>query len=629
MQTEGLIENLLDTGERFPAPAEVAQWAPIPDQDAWNAAALADPTAFWRACGERLAWETAPQTVLEGGLGSARWFPDGRLNATVSCLDRHAESHPDALAYLYLCEDGTERRVSYRELLAETNRFANALARDGVKEGDRVCIYMPLSVEGIVAMLACARLGAVHSVIYAGLGATALRDRIEDAGAEVVIGADITYRRGKEVDLKTILDDAVEGSLVRRVVVWQRATNRSPLGERERDWEAFQEGCSGERAATIVPAEHPLFILYTSGTTGKPKGVVMTHGGYLAGASGMFALTTGITPEDMYWCTSDIGWIVGHSLIVYGALANRYQSIVREGSPDYPSTSEVYKVLERHKVTMLYTAPTLARMLMRFGPELAAKSDLSRLKAIFCAGEPLNPEAWHFLYETMGAKKAAVCNQWWQTETGCMMMGFLPTADIRPDRSGKALGPIVYDVVDANGDSVPRGSGGLLVIRSPWPHGFVTIHNDPARYEQYFQQIPGCYTAGDVATIDAEGYITVLGRADDVLNVAGHRIATADVESALVSHPACGEAGVIGKKDEIKGEVIKAFVVLRVGHVASDQLRKELIDHVRYHLGPIGTPADIEFLPKLPKTRSGKIMRRLLKAQEAGLELGDVTTLED
>jgi acetyl-CoA synthetase len=629
VHTEGLIENLLDTGERFAAPAGVTNWAKIADQDAWNAASLADPAAFWQACADRIAWETAPQTVLEGGLGAARWFPDGRLNATVSCLDRHAASHPDATAYLYLCEDGTERRVTYRQLLAETSRFANALAADGVKSGDRVCIYMPLCVEGIVAMLACARIGAVHSVVYAGLGATALRDRIEDAGAEVVIGSDITYRRGKEVDLKTILDDAVAGSQVRRVIVLQRASKRSPLTERERDWNDYQAGFSEERAAEIVPSGHPLFILYTSGTTGKPKGVVMTHGGYLSGASGMFALTTGITPEDVYWCTSDIGWIVGHSLIVYGALANRFQSIVREGSPDYPSTSEVYEVIARHKVTMLYTAPTLARMLMRFGPELAANHDLSALKAIFCAGEPLNPEAWHFLFETMGHKQAAVCNQWWQTETGGMMMGFLPTSDIRPDRSGKALGPIDFDVVDASGEPVPRGSGGLLVIRNPWPHMFATIHNDPARYAQYFGQIPGTYTAGDVATIDAEGYITVLGRADDVLNVAGHRIATADVESALVSHPSIGEAGVIGKKDEIKGEVIKAFVVLRNGHVASDKLLKDLIEHVRYHLGPIGTPAEIEFVPKLPKTRSGKIMRRLLKAKEAGQELGDVTTLED
>jgi acetyl-CoA synthetase len=343
----------------------------------------------------------------------------------------------------------------------------------------------------------------------------------------------------------------------------------------------------------------------------------------------MLALTTGITPDDVYWCTSDIGWIVGHSLIVYGALANRYASILREGSPDYPSTAAVYETIATRRVTMLYTAPTLARMLMRFGDELLARYDLSSLKAIYCAGEPLNPEAWRFLFEGVGKSRAAVCNQWWQTETGAMMMGFLPTSVVRPDRSGKALGPIEFDVVARDGSAVPRGSGGLLVIRNPWPHMFSTVWGDPERYAQYFETIPGAYTAGDVATIDDEGYITVLGRADDVLNVAGHRIATADVESALVSHPACGEAGVIGKADEIKAEVIKAFVVLRNGYEATDALHAELIAHVRYHLGPIGTPAELEFVAKLPKTRSGKIMRRLLKAQEMGHDLGDTTTLED
>ena len=302
---------------------------------------------------------------------------------------------------------------------------------------------------------------------------------------------------------------------------------------------------------------------------------------------------------------------------------------MREGSPDYPATSTVYDTIQKYKVSMLYTAPTLARMLMRFGDELLSRFDLSSLKAIYCAGEPLNPEAWRFLYEGLGKSKIAVCNQWWQTETGAMMMGFLPTSVVRPDRSGKALGPIEFDVVSRDGSAVPRGSGGLLIIRNPWPHMFATVWGDPNRYAQYFDTIPGAYAAGDVATIDEEGYITVLGRADDVLNVAGHRIATADVESALVSHPAVGEAGVIGKADPIKAEVIKAFVVLRMGFEASDALKNELIGHVRYHLGPIGTPAEIDFVPKLPKTRSGKIMRRLLKAQEMGLEIGDTTTLED
>ena len=483
-----MIENLLTTGERVPPPPETLRWASISDQDAWNEELAREPLAFWRACGERLAWSTAPEATLAGGLGDARWFAGGRLNATVSCLERHLPSASDATAYVYLREDGLERRLTYGELSNWVNRVANALRADGVKRGDRICIYMPLSLDGIVAMLAAARIGAVHSVVYAGLGATALRDRIEDAGAEVVIGADVTYRRGRQIDLKKILDDAVAGaSSVRRVIVWRRRESPPPLGERERDWDEYATGMSGVCEPEIVDANDPLFILYTSGTTGKPKGVVMSHGGYTAGASAMLQLTTDIGPDDVYWCTSDIGWIVGHSLIVYGALANRYQSIVREGSPDWPTPAAAYEVVAKHRVTKLYTAPTLARMLMRFGPELAAQHDLSSLQAIFCAGEPLNPEAWRFLFESVGRGCAAVCNQWWQTETGAMMLGFLPSTPIRPDRSGKAFGPIEFDVVAPNGEPVPRGSGGLLVIRNPWPHMFSGVWGDPARYRQYFE----------------------------------------------------------------------------------------------------------------------------------------------
>jgi acetyl-CoA synthetase len=627
---DAAIEHLLAAGERIPAPERAAEWASIADQAAWNASLAADPDAFWRSCGERLAWETAPTRVLDGGLGDARWYADGRLNATVSCLDRHVARDPESVAYRYVREDGFETVTTYRTLLAHVNRLANALAADGVGKGDRVVIYMPLSVEGIVAMLACARLGAVHSVVYAGLGATALRDRIDDAGAAVVIGADVTYRRGKEIDLKTILDDAVAAlPSVRRVVVWRRGGKHTELQARERDFDAYLIGHSDERAPEIVAATDPLFILYTSGTTGKPKGVVMTHGGYLAGASAMLALTTDLRPEDSYWCTSDIGWIVGHSLIVYGALANRLNSIVREGSPDYPSPAAVYETIERYRVTKLYTAPTLARMLMRFGNDLPRRSDLSSLQAVFCAGEPLNPEAWHFLHDVVGEGRVAVCNQWWQTELASPALGFLPREAISPERSGRAFGPLTFSVRDRDGAPVAPGEGGLLVLETPVPYMFSSVWGDDARFRSYFEQIPGCYTAGDVATIDADGYVTVLGRADDVLNVAGHRIATADVESALVSHPACGEAGVIGKPDSVKGEVIKAFVVLRVGFESGDDLARALVEHVRYHLGPIGTPAEIAFVPKLPKTRSGKIMRRLLRAQEAGLELGDTTTLEE
>ena len=634
MSGTGSIENLLSTGETIAPPADIAATATIPDHDAWNAAAVADPLGFWKVRMERIAWDVVPQTMLEGpyaiGTRAPRWFVDGKLNATVSCLDRHARSHPDSTAYVYLREDGVETTLSYAGLLAWTCRFANALRADGVGVGDRVCIYMPLSLEGIVAMLACARIGAVHSVVYAGLGATALRDRIADAGASVVIGADLTYRRGKEIDLDTILVDAIRDlPSVRRTITWRRAATPRALADRERDFTAYALDQSETCAPEILEATAPLFILYTSGTTGKPKGVVMTHGGYLTGAAALLVDTTDLRPDDVYWCTSDIGWIVGHSLIVYGALANRLRSIIREGAPDFPSAATCYDVIETYGVTKLYTAPTLARMLMRHGSELSRKHDLSSLRYVACAGEPLNPEAWHFLHDVMCEGRAAVCNHWWQTELAAPAIGYLPVDPIRPDRSGKPFGPLRFSVRDASGGPVSAGEGGLLVLETPSPYMFASVWNDDERYLQYFSTIAGTYTAGDVATLDADGFVTVLGRADDVLNVAGHRIATADVESALVSHRACGEAAVVGKPDELRGEAIKAFVVLRVGFTESPALARELTDHVRYHLGPIGTPAEIAFVAKLPKTRSGKIMRRLLKAQEAGLDLGDTTTLEE
>ncbi|MEO7038937.1 MAG: acetate--CoA ligase [Candidatus Elarobacter sp.] len=626
--TSSSFVGLLTTGEVVPPPANASAWFPIADQDAFVAGALRDPEAFWRTRAASIAWETAPATVFRGSMDDQHWFEDGTLNATVSCLDRHARSHPGAVAYDFVCENGDEQTITYRTLLERVNRLANALRGDGVKRGDRVIIYMALTIEGIAAMLACARIGAIHSVVYAGLGATALRDRIVDAGAQIVIAGDVTYRKGKPFELKRIVDDAVRGlAQVRRVVVHRREA--TPLAdERERDFEQYcaqqPDACEPE----IVGAEHPLFILYTSGTTGKPKGVVMTHGGYLVGASVMLAETTGIEPGEPYWCTSDIGWIVGHTMMVYGALANRYRCIVREGAADYPSTDAIYATIAKFGVTKFYTAPTLARMLMRLGPELAKKHDLSSLQAVFCAGEPLNPEAWRFLYEVIGNGRTAVCNQWWQTEIAAPACGFFPSAAIKPDRSGKALGPIAFAVRDTNGALVPHGGpGGLLTIENPQPHMFKTVWNDQARHKQYFRW--GAYVAGDVATIDAEGYLAVLGRADDVLNVAAHRIATADVESALVSHPACGEAGVCGVPDEIKGEAIVAYVVLRGGYEPSDELAAKLVAHVRQELGPIATPSAIRFTPKLPKTRSGKIMRRLLKSQETGQDLGDVTTLEE
>jgi acetyl-CoA synthetase len=410
------IEGLLSTGEVIPPPPGVSSWFPIADQDAFVAGALRDPITFWRDHARNIVWETEPQTVLTGTIDDQHWFPDGQLNATVSCLDRHAAHHPDAVAYRYVCENGDERTFTYAQLLARVNQLANALRLDGVAVGDRIIIYMPLTIEGIVAMLACARIGAIHSVVYAGLGATALRDRIADAGATVVIVGDVTYRRGKAVALKPIVDDAVRGlELVRRIVVHRREASAEPADPREVNFEAYCDQQGTECEPEIVGSEHPLFILYTSGTTGKPKGVVMTHGGYLVGASSMLALTTGITPDDVYWCTSDIGWIVGHSIMVYGALANRYHCVLREGSADYPAPDAVYAEIARLKVTQFYTAPTLARMLLRLGGELAAKHDLTSLKAMYCAGEPLNPEAWRFLYEAVaisGGRRSSPRRAW-------------------------------------------------------------------------------------------------------------------------------------------------------------------------------------------------------------------------
>jgi acetyl-CoA synthetase len=625
----GFIEGLLAGGEAYSPPAATFNWFGIADHDEWVASALADPLDWWQSQVASLAWQRSPKTTFTGTMEDPHWFPDGRLNVTVSCLDRHARSHPHAVAYEFVGEDGGERTITYAELLARVCRLANALRSDGVADGDRVCIYMPLSIEGIVAMLACARIGAIHSVVYAGLGATALCDRVQDAGATVMIVGDVTYRRGKAVDLKSIVDDALARlPQVRRVVVWRREAGEA-RDDREVDFEPY---CATQPATCepqIVDAEHPLFILYTSGTTGKPKGVVLPHGGYLLGCSTLLRLTTGITPGDVYWCTSDIGWIVGHSIMVYGALANRYRIVLREGSPDYPNTSVVYDVIARKRVTKFYTAPTLARMLMRFGAANASAYDLSSLEAMFCAGEPLNPEAWHFLYDVMGRGKAPVCNQWWQTELAGPSIGYLPTDTIRPDRSGKPFGPLRFSVRAGDGTALPANQGGLLVLETPAPHMFCGVWGDKSRFAKYFEQIPGVYTAGDVSTIDTDGTISVLGRADDVLNVAGHRLATADVESALVSHPACGEAAAIGVPDEIKGEAIVVFVILRAGHMASDALTAELIAHVRREIGPIATPKSVEIVAKLPKTRSGKIMRRVLRAQHLGIDLGDLTTLDE
>ena len=595
---------------------------------------IEDNEGFWDAAGRELDWFAPWQRVLDWQPPYAQWFVGGKCNITVNCLDRHvAGPRRNKIALIWVGEDGAERILSYDALARMLGRVANALKGLGVKKGDRVCIYMPLMPEAIAAMLACARIGAVHSVVYAGLGAGALRDRIEDAQAEVVLTADVGYRRGRSVALKPIVDEAVDGlGIVRRVVVLSRESHHPGQGQwqegRDLDWQELVEGQSPTCPAEVMDAEDPLFILYTSGSTGKPKGCLFVHGGYMVGTHYMTRVAYDFHDDDIYWSTSDIGWIVGHSAIVYGPLANGVTVLVREGAPDYPDPGVLWSVIERYGVNTLFTAPTTLRMCMRSGELYPAQYNLDSLKLLICAGEPLNPEALAWARRHIMQGRGPVNDHWWQTETPAPTIATFPVMEQRPGRAGKPTPGIVAEVVDKAGDPLPPNTGGLLVLRRPFPHLMRTIYGAPERYEAYWNVIPGSYLTGDVATMDEDGYIAVLGRADDVLNVAGHRIGTADVEHALVSHPAVAEAAAIGKPDVVKGEVIKVFVTLKPGHTASETLTRELIEHVRRELGPIAAPAELEYTTALPKTRSGKILRRVLKAHEQGIDPGDLTTID-
>jgi len=614
----------------YPPAALVAQ-AYVKDYQALYDESMRDVEGFWERAARELEWFQPWERVLEWNYPYAKWFVGAKCNITVNALDRHLRGgKAEKRALIWLGEDGEERVYTFRALLALVSRFANALKSLDVQKGDRVCIYLPLTPEGMAAMLACARIGAVHSVIYAGLGAGALRDRIVDAGAKVLLTADAGYRRGKTVDLKAIADEAVDGlEQIEHVVVWRRAHRDAPLGPRESDLQHLLDAAAEECPPEEMDAEDPLFILYTSGTTGKPKGPVFVHGGYGVGTAYMTRIAYDLHDDDVYWCTSDIGWIVGHSSIVYGPWQNGATVLVREGAPDFPDPGITWQIAQKYGVTVIFTAPTTLRMFMKFGAAYPAAADLSALRFLICAGEPLNPEAQAWAYEHIGGNRAPICDNWWQTETAAPTLATLPAMPAKPGRVGKPMPGVIAAVVNRQGEPVAPNTGGFLILRGAWPHMMRTIWNDAARYEEYWTTIAGVYTAGDVATVDEEGYITVLGRADDVLNVAGHRIGTADVESALVSHPAVAEAGVIGKPDALKGEAIKAFVALRVGHTASDALRAALVEHVRHVLGPIATPSEIDFVVSLPKTRSGKIMRRVLKAQELGIDPGDITTIEE
>lgn len=623
------ISNLSQVMDEYPAPQSVAGCAKQQEWIEEHRRSVEYPEAFWTDYARHFEWNAPWDKVMEFDGVHHKWFTGARTNITVNALDRHAASDKrNRVAYIWLGEDGTERIITYGQLHRAVCRFANGLKSLGVKKGDRVIIYMPLTIEGVVSMLACARIGAIHSVVYAGLGHTALRERITDAKARVVITGDVGYRRGKIVQLKSITDEAVDGlEFVERVVVFIR--EKTELRGNEIDYQQllnFPDECPAEQ----MDSEDPLFILYTSGSTGKPKGVVHVHGGYMVGVTYHLENYYDVNDQDVFWCTSDIGWIVGHSYIVYGPLCAGVTTMFREGAIDYPTPDAAWDIVEKYGVTKMFTAPTALRMFMKYGESYPAKHNLSSLHFVACAGEPLNPEAWRWAQTHIAGdgRWGYVTDNWWQTELGGPAIGTPCTLAMRPGKCGIALPGADADVVDENGKPVPPGVGGRLVLKRPFPNMMRTVWGDPERYEREWKKIPGCYATGDVAVKDRDGYIAVLGRVDDVLNVAGHRIGTAEVESALVSHPAVAEAAAIGIPDALKGEVIKAFVTVRAGHVASAQLAAQLIEHVRRELGPIATPAAVEFVTALPKTRSGKILRRFLKAKEQGIDPGDISTME-
>lgn len=624
------IDSLLHSEREYPAPRIVADSCRQQNFSADYQRSITDPEGFWGDYAKSFSWFQPWNKVLESDGVHHAWFVGAKTNITVNALDRHAHSeNRNRAAYIWLGEDGSERIITYGQLHRQVCRLANGLKSLGVAKGDRVIIYMPLTLEGVIAMLACARLGAIHSVVYAGLGHTALRDRVEDAQARVVICGDVGYRRGKTVSLKSIVDEALDGlEFVEKVVVFSRA-HTGVEGGREVDFQEllkFPPDCPAEP----MEAGDPLFLLYTSGSTGKPKGVIHVHGGSQVATTYYLENFFDINQQDIYWCTSDIGRVVGHSYMVYAPLCAGVTTLFREGAIDYPDPGVAWEIVERYGVTKMFTAPTALRMFMRYGDAYPSQHDLSTLRFIACAGEPLNPEAWRWAQTHLAGdgRWGYVVDNWWQTELGGPALGTPPSMAMRAGKAGVSLPGTEVDVVDEDGKSLAPGVGGRLVLRRPYPCMLQTVWGDPQRYERDWQQIPGCYVTGDIAVKDEDGYIAVLGRADDVLNVAGHRIGTAEVESALVSHPAVAEAAAIGVPDELKGETIKVFVQTRAGHAHSEVLREALIEHVRRELGPIATPSALEFVAALPKTRSGKILRRFLKAKETGAEVGDVSTLE-
>jgi acetyl-CoA synthetase len=632
------IESTLQETRVFPPSAKFAASAHIKSFEEYEEIykrAAEDPEAFWASVAENLHWFKKWDTVLKWKEPHAEWFVGGKINASYNCLDRHLETHrKNKAAIIWEGEPGETRTLTYQQLHRQVSKFANVMKKVGVKTGDRVALYMPLVPELAIAMLACARIGATHTVIFGGFSADAIRDRVNDGACKLIVTADGGYRRGAEIKLKETVDKAVEQTpSVENVIVFRRTDSKINMQiGRDYWWHELMETVSDDCPAEELDSEHPLFILYTSGTTGKPKGILHTTGGYLTGTYITTKWIFDLKDEDTYWCTADIGWVTGHSYVVYGPLANGATVFMYEGAPNHPEPDRFWRIIERHKINILYTAPTAIRAFIKWGEQYPLKHDLSSLRLLGTVGEPINPEAWMWYHTIIGKSKCPIVDTWWQTETGAIMISPLPGAT--PTVPGTATRPfpgILMDIQTKAGKSVGANEGGYLVITKPFPSMLRTIYKDNERYKKtYWSEIPGVYFAGDGARRDSRGYFWIMGRVDDVINVSGHRLGTAEIESALVSHPAVAEAAVVGKPDELKGQAIAAFVTLEGERKGTEALKAELRAHVAKEIGSLARPDDIRFTDTLPKTRSGKIMRRLLRELAAGNQIaGDTTTLED
>jgi len=626
------LENLLTEDRVFVPSPDFARTANA--QPGIYEQAEEDWAGYWmNQALKRVSWFEEPQSALDDANPPFyKWFTGGRLNLSYNCLDRHLEKAADKVAYHWIGEPGDKRTITYRDLHRQVGQFANALKALGLKKGDTAALYMGMVPELPVAMLACARLGVVHSAVFGGFSSDALADRINDARSTVVITQDFAWRAGKEVALKANADIALESTpSVRNVVVLRRTGSPVAMQEgRDLWWDEAIAGQPDTCEPEQLDSEDPLYILYTSGTTGKPKGIVHTQAGYLTQVLTTHSQVFDLKPDtDIYWCAADIGWVTGHSYIVYGPLGNGATSLIYEGAPNFPDFDRLWQIIEEYKVNILYTAPTAIRSFMKWGDEYPQKHDLSSLRLLGSVGEPINPEAWMWYHRVIGGERCPVVDTWWQTETGAIMISPLPgITKTKPGSATRPLPGLSADVVDEDGNSVPLGGGGFLVLDRPWPSMARTIYGDPDRFEAtYWSRFPGRYFPGDGAKRDTDGYFWLLGRVDDIMLVAGHNISTTEVESALVSHPSVAEAAVVGRKDEVTGQAIAAFVTLRGNVTGDDALLKELRDHVAATIGPIAKPKSIVFTPDLPKTRSGKIMRRLLRDISENRQLGDVTTL--